>query len=124
MIVYLSGPITGVKNYEKNFAEAEAELRRQGHIVLNPAMLPPDLGDCDKYMQICLPMIDVADAVVMLEGWKNSRGACREWGYALGLDKLIVDFNEFADNESLSCNLSSTKLQHAILRTFLGGSNQ
>lgn len=94
MIVYLSGPITGTENYERNFAEAEAELIRQGHIVLNPAILPPGLGDCDKYMQICLPMIDVADAVVMLGGWKNSRGACREWGYALASDKHIAEFND------------------------------
>ena len=104
MIIYLSGPITGVKNYEKNFAEAEAELERQGHVVLNPAMLPSGLGDCDKYMQLCLPMIDVADAVVMLDGWKNSREACREWGYAMGLDKLIVEFNE-----AVNCNFNNQK---------------
>lgn len=92
MIIYLAGPITGVKDYVKQFAEAEAEMTAQGHTVLNPAMLPVDLGDCDAYMKICMPMIDVADAVVFLDGWKDSRGACREWGYAMGKDKLISYF--------------------------------
>ena len=62
-------------------------------------MLPQGLGDCDAYMKICLPLIDAADEVVMLNGWRDSRGACREWGYAMALKKIIVDY-EREDGDS------------------------
>ena len=91
MIIYLAGPITDVSDYEKEFAEAKASLTKRGHIVLNPAALPQGLGDCDTYMSLCLPMIDLAD-VVLLKGWQDSRGACREWGYAIAKDKLVVEY--------------------------------
>ena len=94
MIIYLAGPITGVEDYVKQFAEAETELTAQGHTVLNPAMLPVGLGDCDAYMKICMPMIDVAEAIVLLDGWHKSYGARREFGYAMALNKIIVEFNE------------------------------
>ena len=94
MIIYLAGPITGVEGYEKKFEEAEARLTEQGHEVLNPARLPQGLGNCDTYMRICLPMIDIADAVVLLEGWQDSRGACREWGYAMALGKMVVEYEK------------------------------
>lgn len=99
MIIYLAGPITGAPNYEKEFAEAEKKLTGEGHIVINPAMLPQGLGDCDAYMKICLPLIDAADAVVMLKDWRDSRGACREWGYAMALEKIVVDY-EREDGDS------------------------
>ena len=97
MIVYLAGPITGVEGYEKQFQEAKQQLEGQGHIVLDPSVLPKGLGDCDQYMRLCLPMIDMADSVAMLPGWKNSLGACREWGYATALDKLVFDCEVIGD---------------------------
>ena len=93
MIVYLAGPITGRENYRAPFLEADAHLSNLGHTVLNPAMLPEGLGDCDRYMQVCLPMIDVADAVVLLPGGEDSRGACREWGYATAKGKLVIEYD-------------------------------
>ena len=94
MIIYLAGPITGVDKYWEQFGEAEAHFVENGHTVLNPSVLPKGLGDCDTYMRICLPMIDVADAVVLLEGWRDSCGACREWGYAIALQKMVVEYEK------------------------------
>ena len=37
MKIYLSGPITGTKDYMKRFAEAEQRLTERGHSVINPA---------------------------------------------------------------------------------------
>lgn len=93
MIIYIAGPITGVEDYEENFAKVERELTKEGHTVLNPAVLPQGLGDLKTYMQICLPMVEIADAVVMLPGWEKSLGANREYGYALALEKLITELS-------------------------------
>ncbi len=93
MIIYIAGPITGVENYQENFAKVERELTKEGHKVLNPAMLPQGMGDQKKHMQICMAMIKAADAVVMLPGWEKSLGANQEYGYALGLDKLITELS-------------------------------
>lgn len=90
MIIYIAGPITGVENYKENFGKVERELTDEGHKVLNPATLPQGLGDLSEYMHICLPMIDVADAVVMLPGWEKSLGANQEYGYALARGKQIT----------------------------------
>lgn len=95
MIVYLAGPITDNENAAEQFAAAEEKLKKNGCIVLNPKLLPEGLGDCDDYMKLCLPMIDFADAIVMLDGWKDSRCACREWGYAFAKDKAILSIGIF-----------------------------
>lgn len=92
MIIYIAGPISTDPNYKEKFARAEKLLAGQGHSVINPAFLPTDLGDCTRYMHLCFPMIDVCDAVYMLPGWEQSYGACREWGYAQALDKIVVHF--------------------------------
>lgn len=95
MIVYIAGPISKDPGYKEKFGAAENALTEMGHSVINPAFLPTDLGDCTDYMKLCFPMIDAAEAVVMLDGWQESFGACREWGYAMALDKLVVPFNAF-----------------------------
>ena len=39
MIGYLSGPITGHKNYRQQFARAAGTLKGMGYAVINPAEL-------------------------------------------------------------------------------------
>ena len=92
MKIYIAGPITGVFNYKQSFLKAESELKSKGHIVLNPAYLPEGLKD---YMPICYAMIDQADGVYFLNGWKDSVGAKLEYEYAdkKGL-KIIVPFSD------------------------------
>ena len=87
MTIYIAGPITGVSDYETNFASAAVLLRDAGHTVLNPAMLPSDLAD-DKYLPICTAMIDAADAIYLLDGWQKSVGARAERLYAKRQRKL------------------------------------
>lgn len=92
--VYISGPITGEEDYRERFAGVEEQLRENGFIPVNPVRLDDAFGECvferEGYLLIDLALIDACDAVYMLEGWEESRGANREYGYALGKGKKIV----------------------------------
>lgn len=69
------------------FAEAEARLEKMGFSVFNPARvnaeLPEDL-EHEEYMEMSMTMLGMCDGIYMLNGWRDSRGACREYGYAMG----------------------------------------
>lgn len=95
MRFYLSGPITGIDNYRENFKEVADKLKAEGYYdVINPAELCEVMPACtswDDYMKIDLELLAMCDVVVMLPGWEQSRGANREYGYALATDKIIWD---------------------------------
>jgi nucleoside 2-deoxyribosyltransferase len=119
MIVYLAGKIKGNKNYKKEFKEAEKKLKEKGHIVLNPAKLPKEMGDY-HYMPICLAMIEQADWLVTIDD-KDSDGVKIEKKYAdyqgipvMSLDKclsvpnfgeILNDISNFGKkfNDALDC---------------------
>lgn len=82
MKIYIAGKITGDPEYKDKFARAEAKLREthEVDVILNPADLPEGMQPGD-YMQICLAMLDVADAAVFLPDWGESAGAGIEMQY-------------------------------------------
>lgn len=41
-------------------------------------------------MRLDLHLMDLCEAVYMLKGWQESKGANREYGYALAKDKIII----------------------------------
>lgn len=94
MIGYLSGPITGNSDYEKQFAQAAEALTRKGYDVINPAALnqaiPLTKLSYARIMEIDLLLLSMADFLVQLPGWESSVGANRELSYALATDKLVV----------------------------------
>lgn len=86
--IYLAGPMTGVKDYNfPLFFEVEHELHCQGYRVENPAKnngdtLSAAIADAQSeerswadYMRLDLVRLAKADAVCLLPGWHNSRGA-------------------------------------------------
>lgn len=81
MVVYIAGKMTGLEDKGRGkFAEAENELKK-AFVVINPSVLPDGMPG-DRYMPICFSMIDQADAIVMLDNWKDSPGAKLEKAYA------------------------------------------
>jgi hypothetical protein len=86
MRLYLAGPMTGIKDYNfPAFFAAAADLRARGHEVWSPAEndVCQDGFDPTKdkaqahrhYMKRDLPAVLDADAVAVLPGWENSKGA-------------------------------------------------
>ena len=88
MIIYLSGPITGNPKYKVMFMWAENIVRSKGHIPLNPAVFPQGM-EYEQYMNIGFSMLDEADGILMMPGWKLSNGAKRELRYAVERKKKV-----------------------------------
>jgi len=81
MKVYISGPITGINNFEKPFQQAEDRLLLGGYSVVNPCTLPHLHGK--SWIEYMREDIDAmirlrCDAIALLKGWEKSRGALLE----------------------------------------------
>ena len=108
MNIYIAGPVRGIVEF--NFPAckvATAKLRAEGHLVFNPAERDEEIhgedlvkgttGDLKEIPQFSLRdalghdtawICQHADAVYLLPGWQNSKGATAEraLGIALGLE--------------------------------------
>lgn len=79
MKLYLAGPMRGYPdNNTPAFAAAAAELRAAGHEVWSPHENDPVGATMREYMRRDLPALLNQDAIVLLDGWNRSHGACVE----------------------------------------------
>ena len=78
-VIYLSGPMTGLPDYNyPAFNAMAAQLRRHGFTVVNPAELNADRPDgavWSDYLRRDIAALMGCTHIVLLPGWKNSRGA-------------------------------------------------
>ena len=77
MRVYIAGKITGNPDYEDQFAEAENKLRAGGYDPINPAA-NPEQPSWVEYMKQSLKQLLTCDAIALLDGWQQSKGASLE----------------------------------------------
>lgn len=97
MKIYIAGKITGDDNYQEKFDEVAEKLK--DHVILNPATLPSGMAPGD-YMKICFPMIDIADAVVFLPDYKESKGALLEFSYCKYCNKEIIYLDQIVKGKT------------------------
>lgn len=88
MRVYLAGPMTGLPDFNyPAFRAAAKRLRAAGYRVENPAENAKPV--CDSwlgYMRKGITQLVQCDAIVLLPGWRNSKGVSIEFPIAQGLD--------------------------------------
>lgn len=102
--IYISGPMTGIDQFNYPAFHANAKfLRDGGWEVLSPAELDADIGiDLDtvmteeKYLEVIkhdYAALLKCDAIAFMPGWENSRGAKLESDFAnvLKLERFRVD---------------------------------
>lgn len=94
MKIYLSGPMTGLPDFNyPTFNKTAADLRARGFTVYNPAeykhdgpVFPIREAFAEYSRFICLE----ADAIALLPGWENSLGVSAELALARNCNLEII----------------------------------
>lgn len=97
MKIYIAGKITGLPRaaIALKFETVAAALTAEGHDVFIPTVLPAyESVPHEDYMHICYAMIDICDAIFLLDDWQKSKGARMECQYAADWRKQIIYQNE------------------------------
>lgn len=96
--LYVSGAISGMPDLNRQkFAEATKRLRGMGHIVINPHEicdgLPPE--EWENCMRRCIAKLMEAHTLILLDDWKQSRGAKIECDVAVKIGINIFNYSDF-----------------------------
>ena len=125
MKIYISGPINGTDDYMQRFAKATEKLVNEGFIPINPAavnsMLPKETT-YEEYMSMSLTMLDICEGIYMLKDWEDSKGANREYGYALakGVPQAAIGATEKLGKMQRGMNKTSRQkpFQNAVFQDY------
>ena len=103
MRIYICGPYgarSGIcaQELEQNVAkaiEAGRQLITKGHNPFVPHLYHyvqnqgEHICDEDRWLEICLEWVVLCQGMLMLDGWRESTGARREWQYASAFGRQI-----------------------------------
>lgn len=101
-IVYISGPITHIPNYNKDaFIEAETYLHSKGYFTINPLRMNNVINDMNEiilkdekpreyYLKRDIIKLLDCNYIYFLENWEKSKGAKLEKYIAdeLGIERI------------------------------------
>jgi hypothetical protein len=117
MRIYISGPVTGTEDYMARFQAAEHKLEEKGYTVINPAKVNAELPDTlahNEYMVVSLAMMELCDAVYMMDGWQESKGCSIEFEHAFnnglaivfeyGNEEILNPYREYAEVKEVTVN--------------------
>lgn len=96
--IYLSGAITGVKNYKKLFKKAENMVRKYfpDAEIINPATyfeknnIDTANFDYETYIIEDLKLLKSCNYICMLPNWETSRGSQLEFDFANIANKAVI----------------------------------
>lgn len=105
MRIYIAGPMSHIPNQNREaFIVVEDQLRSLGHEPMNPITIAPpevqavadalgaDFRETKMYRDLvsqCLIQVEHCDAIFMLPGWGQSRGATKELRHAIRHMKMV-----------------------------------
>lgn len=90
--IYLSGPMTGLPDWNFPAFNAEAKrLRELGYVVVNPAEVNPDFElPWEECLRQDIKALCDCDTLALLPGWMDSKGAHLELHIAHRIGLKIV----------------------------------
>lgn len=94
---YISGPMSGIPQHNiPRFEEVARDLRVNRHIAVSPHEVAAHLGlaaEWSEYLRVDLTALLTCGHIVMLEGWRKSRGAKLEHHVAVALGLTVWKFD-------------------------------
>lgn len=110
MKVYISGQISGLDPVDASarFAEAEELLQGMGFDTVNPwdNGLPID-APWIKHLCRDLEMLNDCNGIYMMDGWRDSRGACIEYDFAIRTGKSVLFASSIIRNQDIVLRVTS-----------------
>jgi hypothetical protein len=106
MLIYLSGPMTGYENDNiPMFEDVARKVRRWPLDEIKDIVVPHEVtkdmprdSNWKEFVKADIKAMLDCDAILLLKGWGESKGARLELHIALELGMKVYFWNEFEDN--------------------------